>query len=376
MRIGFDAKRIFFNASGLGNYGRTTVRILRSWYPNEQYWLYTHGVRNALSASREIALGANVKIATPATLIDRLLPDYWRAFSLTNQIRNDGIDLYHGLNNELPAGLDKVSVKKIMTVHDLIFIRFPQYYKAADRVVYKLKSKYSVGIADRIMADTIQTKSDLVDFFHVAPDKIEVVPLSCSPIFYKKLGVKQIADSKQKYNLPSEYILSVGTIEPRKNLLSTVKALHHGRIDMPLVAVGRPTPYLAEIMAYVSKHHLEKQVLFRHDVETTDLPALYQGAQLLAYVSMFEGFGFPVLEALYSGTPVITSKGGCFGEVGGPSSLYVDALDTAQISDAIQRVLGDSALREKMIADGYDYAQNFNEDKIAEKIMAVYRSVF
>jgi glycosyltransferase involved in cell wall biosynthesis len=144
---------------------------------------------------------------------------------------------------------------------------------------------------------------------------------------------------------------------------------------MPLVAVGRPTPYLAEIKAYIARHDLGKQVLFCHDVETADLPAFYQGASLLIYISMFEGFGFPVLEALYSRTPVITSAGGCFSEVGGPSSVYVNALDNEQIQDAIRRVLGDPALRKKMSDDGCGYAQNFNEDKISEKIMAVYRSV-
>ncbi len=371
MRIGYDAKRIFHNRSGLGNYGRTSLRILPKFYPLNEYHLYTPSPNKELWPGEQKGMPVHV----PKRPIDRLFKDYWRAFSMTKQIAQDNLDIFHGLNNELPQGIHKTDVKTVMTVHDLIFLRYPHYYKYIDRTVYRIKSHYSVGIADQIIADTEQTKKDLIHFFSVPAEKIEVIYLSCNPLYYTLVDKEHQAKVKAKYNLPETYILCVGTIEERKNLLSVVKALHQGNIDVPLVAVGRATPYLKNIKEYCATHNLSDRVFFLHHVETIDLPALYQGAQLVTFISFFEGFGFPILEALYSKVPVISSIDGCFSEVGGKSSLYVDPKSVEEIIEAIQRVLQDSSLRQKMITDGYAHAQNFNEDVIAHKMMALYEKV-
>lgn len=371
MRIGFDAKRIFHNTSGLGNYGRNTIRILQNYFPKNEYYLYTPSAPDTLWSTHE----KNTYICLPNRLVDKLFRDYWRAFSMTKQASSDSLDVFHGLNNELPKNIHRTKVKSLMTVHDLIFIRFPQYYHFIDRVVYKLKSKYSVHIADKIITDTHQTKEDLVTFFKADPDKIDVVHLSCDPIFYKSVNSSEIEKVKEKYKLPDQYILSVGTIEERKNLLSVVKAMHKSAIDIPLVAIGRSTRYCDTIKQYIAQNNLKKQFFFYHSIKNNDLPAIYQGAELLVFISVFEGFGFPILEALYSKTPVISSIDGCFEEVGGKSSLYVDPHDIEEIIDGIKKVLGDSALRKKMIDDGYTQAQHFNEDVIANKMMGIYKEV-
>jgi glycosyltransferase involved in cell wall biosynthesis len=371
MRIGFDAKRIFYNRSGLGNYGRNTIRILQIYFPDNEYCLYTPSTKNSLWSSQD----KNIHICLPQRLQDKLFKDYWRAFSMTKQVSSDNLDLFHGLNNELPKNIHRTNTKTLMTVHDLIFIRFPQYYRPIDRIVYKLKSKYSVGIADKIITDTRQTKEDVVTFFNADPDKIEIVYLSCNPIFYQHVSASVIEKVKEKYSLPDQYILSVGTIEERKNLLSVVKAMHKDSIDMPLVTIGRSTKYCDTIRQYVAQKNLENQFLFYHTIETSDLPAIYQGADILVFISVFEGFGFPILEALYSKTPVISSTNGCFEEVGGKSSLYVNPHDIDEIAHCIKKVLDDSNLRTKMINDGYAHAQSFNEDVIVKKMMAVYKSI-
>ncbi len=371
MRIGFDAKRIFHNKSGLGNYGRNTIRILQKYYPENDYYLYTTSQKNALWSSND----KNIHVCTPNRFLDRQFSAYWRAFSMTNQVALDNLNLFHGLNNELPKNINQKKIATLMTVHDLIFVRFPQYYQAIDRFVYKLKSKYSVGIADKIITDTRQTKEDLITFFKADPDKIDVINLSCNPIFYNSVNKVNIEKIKEKYKLPNQYILSVGTIEERKNLLSVVKAMHMGSIDIPLVAIGRSTKYCDTIKQYVTQNNLKKQFLFYHNIESSDLPAIYQGADLLVFISVFEGFGFPILEALYSKTPVITSTDGCFDEVGGKSSLYVNPYDIDEIQHGIKKVLEDSKLRTRMIKDGYAHAQNFNEDVIAKKMMDVYKEI-
>jgi glycosyltransferase involved in cell wall biosynthesis len=370
-RIGFDAKRMFFNRSGLGNYGRNILRLLHTFFSEHEYYLYTPPLKNVFWSVDY----PSVKIVTPDRLVDRLLPGFWRAGSMTKQIARDGCAIFHGLNNELPRNIHKTKTRTVMTVHDLIFLRFPQYYQAIDRVVYTWKSRYSVGITDMIIADSIQTKQDLVTFFGVNPDKVRVVYLSCNPMYYKIVSPETITITQKKYNLPTEYLLMVGTIEERKNLLGVVKSLYSNKIDHPLVVVGKQTPYYHTVKDYIGKHALGRQIIFQHGVATGDLPALYQGARAVLYPSFFEGFGFPILEGLYSKVPVITSKEGCFSEVGGPASFYVDPHNTQEIGNAVKRVLSDTELRATMIARGYEHAQKFNEDVIASQIMNVYRTL-
>ncbi|MBN1981973.1 MAG: glycosyltransferase, partial [Chitinivibrionales bacterium] len=177
MRIGFDAKRIFYNRSGLGNYGRSLMRMLHTYFPQEYYYLFTPSVTNAVWQP-----DIPVTVVTPKRFLDRLMPDYWRCFSVCSDIAADRIDLFHGLNNELPFGSNRLKAKRVMTVHDLIFIRYPHYYNIIDRFIYEKKSRYSLAITDRVIADSIQTKSDLVNFFHLRPEIIEVIYLNCNPL--------------------------------------------------------------------------------------------------------------------------------------------------------------------------------------------------
>jgi glycosyltransferase involved in cell wall biosynthesis len=294
---------------------------------------------------------------------------------LTKQIAGDAVDIFHGVNNELPYNIHRTKTKSVMTVHDLIVFRFPAYYQPIDRLVYTMKSKYGLMRADKIVAISKQTKEDIVNFQHVDASRIDVVYQGCDPIYYQQYDAAEIAVVKKKYGLPEEYMVSVGTIEERKNVLSVVEALHKGRIDFPFVIVGRPTAYSSKVKKYISENKVKNRIILCHSVDMRDLPALYQGAKLFIYPSFFEGFGIPVLEALYSRVPVITTRGGCFSEAGGPSSLYSDPMNTEEIGENINKVLNDSALRLKMISDGYEFAQRFREETIAENMMRLYLSI-
>jgi len=364
MKIGFDAKRAFLNFTGLGNYSRSIIKILSRYYHNHQYILYTPLIKNSVLFTDS----PNVKIALPEKPLQKMFKSYWRSFALTNQIKKDKIDIYHGLSNELPFHLNKIKIKSIVTIHDLVFIRYPYFYKFIDRKIYAKKFRYSCQIADKIIATSKQTKEDLINYFNIDENKIEVIYQCCDSLFYKKIDNSTKLKIQKKYKLPLQYILSVGTIEERKNLLNVVKALNTGKIDMPLVAVGSPTKYINKVKKYIAENRMENHVLFKHNVPLEDLPVLYQMAEVFIYPSFFEGFGIPILEALNSGTPVITSKQGCFPEIGGTSSLYISPDNIDEIAEALQQVLTDSSLRNKMIANGYKYAQNFTEEKIARKI--------
>ena len=150
-----------------------------------------------------------------------------------------------------------------------------------------------------------------------------------------------------------------------------LQAIHKGNIELPLVVVGRKTAYAAEVHRFLEKHP-SLQVLFFDTIANTDLPGFYQLADVFVYPSLYEGFGLPVLEALASRIPVVTSRGGCFEEAGGPSTMYVDPADAAEMAGAILQVIRDRGLREKMIETGFQYASGFRPDEVARQVMNVY----
>ncbi len=370
MRIGFDAKRAFFNRSGLGNYSRDIIRVLHQKYPDNEYLLYTPSTKNSI----DFIENRELKAITPQKASNRLRQSYWRSFQLTKQLIKDKVDIYHGLSNELPKELGKSNVRSVVTIHDLIFLRNPEWYNPIDRFIYKKKFFYSSQIANRIVAISQQTKHDLVEYFHLDEKKIEVIYQGCNKAFQQVLTDTEKQKIKEKWKLPDEYILYVGTIEERKNLLSIVKSMHLGKIFLPLVVVGRQTNYYKKVKAYIDTHSL-KHIYFLREVPVIELPGIYQMASLFVYPSIFEGFGIPILEALYSRVPVITSKGGCFTEAGGDSSIYINPVDIEEMIHSIKSILASSELREKITERGYGYAQQFSDESIAEKIMNLYTSI-
>jgi len=367
MKIGFDAKRALFNRSGLGNYSRNTIRILHKYFPENEYTLFTPSLENAI----QFINTDNITTCLPRGKFNKIFKSYWRSYNISQQLLSNNIELYHGLSNELPLNIHKNRVRSVVTIHDLIFLRHPHLYKPADRFFYKRKSDYCSKNADIIIAISEQTKSDLINYLKTPKEKIIVVYQGCDPIFYKKVPGDLKNAIKEKYHLPSQYILQVGTIEERKNLLSTVKAIKKGKINIPLVVIGKSTKYAGFVKKYISENQIEN-IHFLHNVVTEDLPAIYQMANVFIYPSVFEGFGIPILEAIASKTPVITTREGCFKEAGGESSIYIDPLNIEQLTDVLIKVLSDSKIREQMVKDGYDFAQNFREDILAKNLIDVY----
>jgi glycosyltransferase involved in cell wall biosynthesis len=369
MKIGYDAKRAFYNASGLGNYSRSTIELMTKFYPSNEYFLFTPSVENAVKFN----IPEKTNIIEPEGLYKLALKKYWRTFKLSKIVAEQNLDVYHGLSGELPIKVNKRSnAKLVVTIHDLIFLRFPQFYNPVDKRIYTQKAKYACEIADTIIAISEQTKSDLINYFKIQENKIEVVYQGCNTVYQKEVETATKIEIAGKYNLPENYILNVGTIEKRKNTLAILQAIHLGKINIILIVIGKKTDYQDELMKYASENNLSDKLIILNDVPQEDLPGLYQQADIFVYPSLFEGFGIPIIEALYSKLPVITTKGGVFSETGGFSSLYIETGNIEKLSDSIKAVLEDTELREKMINDGLKYVQKFNEDRIASNLMNVY----
>jgi glycosyltransferase involved in cell wall biosynthesis len=332
--------------------------------------LYTPEVKH----NKHLAEINRLQHTQTVTPTGKLLKPLWRTKGIVKNLKQDGIELYHGLSHELPIGISSSGVKSVLTVHDVIFMRYPQYFGWINRFIYKAKLQYACKAADQIIAISENTKADLVELLKVDPAKIAVIYQGCDPAFKLYQSDAQRALIRKKYNLPKRYLLTVGTIEERKNLLLVVKSLLHAKSSIPLIVVGKPTKYTEDVKAFIDTHNLNSRVVFLHDVTFDELPALYQLATVFVYPSRYEGFGIPILEALNSGTPVIAATGSCLEEAGGPHSLYVNPDDEQELAQKINRVWNTPALRQQMITKGFDYARNFEDEKLASQLLNLYQN--
>lgn len=369
MRIGFDAKRALTNKSGLGNYSRDILRSLNNMYPENEYILFSPSKETTL-----LEYKFTNNIISPKGL-DSKFSSLWRSMRMGKEILEANLDIYHGLSNELPLNLTSGKVKKIVTIHDLIFLKYPELYKYHDRLIYNQKFGRACKQADKIIAISQQTKSDIINHYEINESKIDVIYQGCNPIFYEKSDQISLNKTKEKFNLPDDFILTVGTIEKRKNVLNVVKALYYFKIKVPYVIVGKPTSYLAEIETFAKKYGILNQIIVLKNVETVDLPSIYQLSRAFIYPSVYEGFGIPILEAQNSGIPIVTSEYGSTVEASGGAAVLVNPLDSKSIGIAIKAVLSEPKIRGELIDNGYKNAKKFHQEVVSKNLMEVYKSI-
>ena len=371
LKIGYDGKRALQNFTGLGNYSRYIIEILSEYFPENQYEIYSSKFTNNPRSLHLQKLSSVAFHSSGKSFFSSL----WRSFGIIKDLKNDKIQIYHGLSNEIPFGIEKTNIRSVVTIHDLIFLRYPAFYPWFDRQLYKIKFKYACRNADRIIAVSQQTKEDIIKFFGIPKSRIEVIYQNCSPIFYSKVSPEDKKRIASAYNLPEKYLLNVGSIEERKNLLLIVKALKNVSADIHLVVAGKETSYIREVKQYIAENQLANRVHFLKNVIFTDLPGIYQQSEIFIYPSKFEGFGIPIIEALHSGIPVIAATGSCLEEAGGPGSLYVNPADENELADSINYILEHPEEKQKMITLGSEFVKQFSNQIIAKKLTDLYQNV-
>ena len=380
LRIAFDAKRAYQNSTGLGHYSRTLISSLAGFYPQHQYFLCAQKLTNRFDSS----VYANLHDVTPQTFLAKKFRSAWRSNWVKSDLKKLGINIYHGLSHEIPVGIQFTGIKTVVTIHDLIFERYPNQYKWLDVQIYRKKFIYACKNADLIIAISQQTKDDIIRFYNIAEEKIYICYQSCHPIFEQKVADEEKRRIRILYKLPDRFFLYVGSIIERKNLLNICKAyaLLNDKLSIPLVVIGDGDDYKREVIKFIKENGLTSKIIFLSDQpyarsspgfqQATDFPAIYQLATGLIYPSIFEGFGIPVLEALWSGTPVITSNISCMPETGGDAAFYIDPYEPAQIANGLLELSTNSALVATLIEKGYRHAQNFIPAKCAAAVMQVY----
>ncbi len=365
--IGFDAKRIVRNGTGLGSYARTLVNALSE---NEHLQLNLYAPDEGRDDLRQqIVNREKVKFVYPEGLHFRFQRDLWRTKGVVKQLKEDGVQLYHGLSGELPAGLKAAGIPGVVTIHDLIFLRHPEYYHCWDVEIYRRKFKSTLKEASRIIAISECTKRDILYYGDFPEDKIDVIYQGCSNRFRKSVSEADMNRVKAKYNLSDNFILNVGSIEARKNVLLAVKALGCLLDSFRMVIVGRHTKYTDEVIADVKKNGLEDRVQILHGIPDDDLPVIYHLAKVFVYPSRYEGFGIPIIEAIQTGLPVVACTGSCLEEAGGPDCLYVSPDDVEGMANAIKQAIAEKDVR---VPRAQEYIKRFENSNLAAQVIEEY----
>lgn len=382
MNIGFDAKRAYHNGTGLGHYSRTLIRSLAEYFPQHEYFLFNPKPSELFELN-----GRNTHEILPSKLLHKTLSSVWRSTWIKNDLEKMAIDIYHGLSNEVPLDIHKTAIKSVVSIHDLIFERYPAQYSRIDVEIYKRKFIYACDHADKIIAISEQTKNDIMEFYKTPEQKITVCYQSCNPAFANPVNENIRQQIKEKYSLPDEYFLYVGSIIERKNLLGICKALYLLRNDLkiPLVVIGDGTKYKQQVKDFIRQNGLDSKVIFLSEnslakvassfLKADDFPAIYQMAIAMIYPSFFEGFGIPVLEALWSRLPVITSNVSSLPEAGGDGVYYVDPNNAEEIAAGMKKIHSDKAFTETLKEKGWQHAQHFTQQNCAANVIKVYENL-
>ncbi len=372
LNIGFDAKRAVLNDTGLGGYSREVLAQLSALHPSWRMHLYTPRMRR--QPRLDGLLGRQEVTAELPVGIWKHMSSIWRVRGgITRQLRADGIQLYHGLSNELPLDIARSGIPSVVTIHDVIYRRCPDNYSAVDRRIYDFKYGRSACNATRVVAISRCTARDITEIYQVDPAKIDIVYQSCHPQFALPVTACDLMRVKAQYKLPERYIAIVGTVERRKNQMLAVRALPEIDPEVKLVIVGRGRQgYDAEVMREAQRLKVADRVMMLSGLPFGDLPAIYAGAEVAAYVSVYEGFGLPVVEALSAGTPVIAASGSCLEEAGGEGAVYVHPDDVDAFAREANRLLADATVRDAMVAVGRRNIAATLSTPLGEALTAVY----
>lgn len=372
--IAFDGKRAVRNGTGLGNYSRYVIDTLSAATPDNHYAVMSPGGDPCRIAA--LLERPNVSLIEPSKAIDRRFGALWRTFDITDQLAQAGVDIYHGLSNELPLNIRRIQrMASVVTIHDLIWRRCPKDYSAIDRRIYDYKYRHSALNATRIIAISRRTRDDLVNDYGIDPAKIDVIYQGVDPSFVPASEYNRI-DIRRRYNLPCRYIIGVGTIQPRKNQMLSVQALAGIDRDIHLVLVGRCTPYARKIQEHARRHGLTDRLHILENVPFADLPALYSAAECSVYPSRYEGFGLPIVESLRCGTPVVAATGSCLEEAGGNGGVYVHPDDIDDMAHQLARICGEPQWRQTLADSGSRYVQRFNAETFARQTLDTYRKAW
>ena len=360
MKIGFDAKRLFHNREGLGSYARTITQDLLSYYPDHDYHLYTPSIGDRQLA-HDISDHDSCSVHQP-----KGFAPMWRSRGIVKDLKRDQVQVYLGLSNELPFGIEKSGIKSVLVLHDMIYKKFPLQYNAIDRAIVHKKVKHAVSVADMIIAPSQHTAKDIEECFPGTTSKTRVIYQSVPPAYRKQ----------ESGSNSSKHILCVGTINERKNYHTVIKAMAEiERSVLPkLVIVGEGKQYKQDLVEMIERYDLTDFVTICKDISTDVLVERYRESIALVMPSAYEGFGIPVLEALTLGVPVIISNNTSLPEVAGDHGIVIDYMDHIALANAIKQ-LSNPNEKSKLLQNLDSHLEKFDSKSISQQYIQLIESI-
>ncbi len=374
-RIAIDYTPAYEQTGGIGRYVRELTAALAALDQENEYRLFVSGANR-----RDLQPSPSGNFHWKATsLTPRWLARIWQRarIPLPAEVFTGRVDLYHATDFVLPPTLP--GTRTLLTVHDLSFVRVPEAASPPLKAYLDVVVPRSVASADQILADSAATKADLVEFYETPAEKITVLYSGVGKYFRPINSRDTLEEALKRHGLNGiNYMLSVGTVQPRKNYSRVIEALAEARgrgQDLHLAIAGGRGWLEEEMTRTIERTGLADHVHLLGFVDDQDLPALYNGAGMLMMPSLYEGFGLPLLEAMACGTPVITSNLSSLPEVAGDAALLVDPYDVSAISDAIVAIASNAETRARLIAGGFHQVTKFTWTRAATQLMSIYHDM-
>jgi glycosyltransferase involved in cell wall biosynthesis len=375
VHVVLDARYIARRQSGVGTYAQRLIGGLATIDARNRYTCIVAADGPGLPVVQDNVTAWKTRVSFE----DHLRGDLWLLVYLPLRLRKVGTDVYHGPAVFLPHV--KLGYRTVVTIHDLVSFLFPETVPRKYSLYMRLMTRLATRSADRIIAVSEATKADLVRMLNVPPARIVVIHEAVGPEFARPLAPGTVTAVAARYGLRSPYCLFVGNLEPRKNLPGLIEAFAEVRRRLArsarppqLVLAGTRAWLHAGIFRAVEAHGLGGDVVFMDYVPIADLPALYAGATCFVFPSLYEGFGLPVLEAMAAGAPVVAARAGSIPEVAGDAALLVDTRVSGELATALETLLTDAPLRERLAARGRARAAQFAWETVARQTLAVYEA--
>ena len=374
-RIAIDYTPAYEQTGGIGRYVRELTAALAALDQENEYRLFVSGANR-----RDLPPAPSGNFHWKATsLTPRWLARIWQRarMPLPAEVFTGRVDLYHATDFVLAPTLP--GTRTLLTVHDLSFVRVPEAASPPLKAYLDVVVPRSVASADHILADSAATKADLVEFYETPAEKITVLYSGVGKYFRPINSRDALEEALKRHGLNGiNYMLSVGTVQPRKNYSRVIEALAEARCrgqDLHFAIAGGRGWLEEEMTRTIERTGLADHVHLLGFVDDQDLPALYSGAGMLMMPSLYEGFGLPLLEAMACGTPVITSNLSSLPEVAGDAALLVDPYDVSAISDAIVAIASNAETRARLIAGGFHQVTKFTWTRAATQLMSIYHDM-
>jgi len=374
MNIGIVSSFIDEKSGGIGVYTENLVKKLNEIDFHNNYFLI-HYERS----TQDIYLENSEIIIPQKSFLNKMPGSYsfWRYYTLPKELKKYKLDVIHDPYELGPLSFSNPAAK-IITIHDLTPLLFPEHFKSADVWLHRLLFSKTIKNVDKIITVSEYSKKDIIEHINAPEDKIEVVYNGKSEIFHPHTE-NEVEEIKKRYNLPSEFILCVGGLHPIKNiprLLKAYKKVLESGYWQPLVIVGKKVDKWDPIFQTISQLGLEDKVLFTGHINDNDLSLLYSAAEVFVYPCLYAGFGLPPLEAMACGTPVISSNNSSIPEVVGDAGILIDPYQVYDISNALVHVLDDKSMQKKMIKKGKKQAELFSWENAARETLNIYQEAY